>query len=164
MDTNHSQKNGIVRTEKESRQDSERILMVWIVRMGEHYRQDVSKISAEVYRELLSDLNSAEIDAGCRRAMQTSEFMPTVATIRNAIRDLRSIEQTPSTLLRYPEVSPEDREITPEIQAKMDELKVKLGIGEIVKKSAPVKKYAPMSAPKSIEDQKTELRRRGLLK
>jgi hypothetical protein len=161
MGTNHSMKNEVTRPPARSVESFQTVLTRWLVTFGEHYRQPLSEVSVACYRDNLSDLNPEELDAACRRALWTSEFMPTVATIRNA---LRSSETTPRTLIQYPEVSPAEREISPELQKAVDDLKQKLRVDEPVKKSQSVKKITPMSSPRPIEEQKAELRRRGWLK
>jgi len=136
-----------------------------------HYRQPTSDISIECYRELLSDLKPAQLEAACRRAMQTSEYMPTVATIRNAHRKLESNEETRSTFIRYPEVTEQDRKLSQEEEAQIAEVKKRIGVianRKMETVEPPDRKaktiYTPRSTPRPIEEQKAELRKRGLLK
>jgi hypothetical protein len=101
--------------------------------------------------------------------MRISEFVPTVATIRKALRELED-RDPPGTFERYPEVSPDDRILSDEDEARMAELKRRLGLigshNSETDRSAshPKTTYTPRTSPKPIEEQKAELRRRGLLK
>ncbi|HXJ05019.1 MAG TPA: hypothetical protein VNH65_07965 [Candidatus Acidoferrum sp.] len=172
MSENPSTKNEVVRTQRPSLESFQTVLARWLARFGEHYRQPTSDISIECYRELLSDLKPAQLDAACRRAMQTSEYMPTVATIRNAHRKLESIEETRSTFIRYPEVTDQDRKLSQEEEAQIAEIKKKIGVVANRRKTKTVMPpdskektiYTPRSTSRPIEEQKAELRRRGLLK
>lgn len=163
-DTNPSKKGEVVKVSKTSLPSWELVLAGWLARFQDHYRQRLSQISIDVYKELLRDLNTAELDAACREAMTTSEFMPNVATIRNALRSLRSIEVTPRTFIRFADVNPEDRIYTAEDQKRIDDMKVKLGILEDQKRIEPQRKTPANRRVSSIEQQKAELRRRGFLK
>jgi hypothetical protein len=172
MSENHSTKGEVVQISRTSLPSWKLVLAGWLAKFGEHYRQRISKISVDVYRDLLSDLSAAELDAACRRAMQTSEYMPTVATIRSALRALRSIETTPSTSLRYPEVTEKDRKLSLEEELQIEEIKKRIGLIANPKQTqtpkSPDRKekaiYTPRSTPRPLEEQKAELRKRGLLK
>jgi hypothetical protein len=172
MSENHSTRREVVQIPKTSLPSWELVLAGWLAKFGEHYRQRISKISVDVYRELLGDLSAAELDAACRRAMQTSEYMPTVATIRNALRKLEPIEQARSTFIQYPEVTEQDRKLSQEEEAQIAEIKKRIGVMANRRKMETAKPpdrkektiYTPRSTPRSIEEQKAELRRRGLLK
>jgi hypothetical protein len=169
-ESNRSTKSELVPRSTRSQMSSQQILVEWLAKMAEHYRQPISEISASVYRMELSDLSAAEMDAACRRAIRMSEFLPTVATIRNSLKEIQSFEETPSTFIRYPEIDPSERVLTEDEQKQMDELKKKLGILAREKSISPNPKspdrkekkiYTPRATPKSIADQKAELRRKG---
>lgn len=165
-DMNHSKNGEVVKVSKTSQPSWELVLGGWLARFQDHYRQKLSKMSIDVYREMLSDLNVAELEAGCRQAIRSSEYMPTVATIRNALRSLRSIEATPSTYMPYPKVDPSERLLTAEEEKRISEVRRKLGIplaGDHTKKKSPDRKthHATRATAKSIADQKAELRRKG---
>jgi hypothetical protein len=123
----------------------------WLARFSEHYRQDLSDISADTFREGLGDLSAEQLDAACREALRTSEYMPVVATIRNALKKLETAEVDyvpPRTV--FPEVKPEDRILTPAEEQHINELKAKIfNIGD--------------KRTKTLEEQKAELKKRGFL-
>lgn len=127
--------------------------MEWLARFVEHYRQPISKISADTYREGLADLNAAQLDAACRKALRDSEFMPTVATIRKALREIENTEvDYVKTHVDYEPVSPEERMLTEEEQQRLNELKAR-----IFNVDGDAKK------PRPITQQKEELRKRGYI-
>lgn len=162
--SNRSTNAEVVKQNRTSLPSWETVLGRWLARMSDHYRQSLSAISTDTYRELLSDLNTAELDAACRRAIQTSQFMPTVATIRNALRELKAREATPSTSIRFAEVPATEREFTAEDQKASDEFRKQLGITSKEKKIPVRNAYVPRHEAKAIEEQKRELKRKGYLK
>lgn len=104
------------------------VMMEWLARFTEHYRQPISKVSADTYREGLSDLTPSQVDAACREALRTSEFMPTVATIQKAHKTINSSGDPYTGRPEYldePPLSEEDREAALEFSK---ELRAKLGI------------------------------------
>lgn len=154
----------VVKQSRTSLPSWETVLGRWLARMSDHYRQSLSAISADTYRELLSDLSTAELDAACRHAVQTSQFMPTVAIIRNALREIRSSGATPSTSIQFPEVPESERTFTPEMEKASAEFKKHLGITSKEKKIPVRNAYVPRTDSKPIEEQKRDLKRKGFLK
>jgi hypothetical protein len=88
--------------------------------------------------------------------------MPTSATILKAHQELQSTDRggyLGPPLLEYPPVTQEEREAALKFS---DVLKKRLGVPP--KLAQPELKKIPLLAtPRSIEEQKAELRRRGLL-
>ena len=129
--------------------------MEWLARFTEHYRQPISKISADTYREGLSDLNSAQLDAACREAMRTSEFMPVVATIRNALHKIQNTEVDNFTGVEWdPELERQRRERQAAFEAEQQ---------ATTKTEPPAVIPKPRRTYKSIEQQKEELRQKGYI-
>jgi hypothetical protein len=118
------------------------------------------------YAEDLADLTAEQLDAACKEARRTSEFMPVSATIRAAHEKMRAtgtIYLGPP-MLNYTEMlTPEERE-----EAIKECAKFKAAIQKHFdpkKPTLPKLKKIPLSAtPLSIEEQKAELRRKGFLK
>jgi hypothetical protein len=73
---------------------SREILAEWLARMGEHFGKDITAANAGIYAEGLSDLSGEQIDAACREAMKSCEFMPTVAAIRKYVKRVAALEQS----------------------------------------------------------------------
>jgi hypothetical protein len=126
-------------------------MSIWLAKFSEHYRQPISKISALVFKEELCDLTPEQLDVACREVIRTSEYMPTTATIRNALKRIQDVEVDyvpPRTV--FPEVKPEDRVLTPAEEQHINELKAKIfNIGD--------------KRTKTLEEQKAELKKRGFL-
>jgi hypothetical protein len=115
---------------KQSKTFSE-VMREWLARYTEHYRQPISKVSADTYREGLKDLTPVELDTACREAMRVSEFMPVVATIRHALQAVNNSGDSYTgkpTYLDEPPLSTAEREYTKEEQEEIDNLKKKLGL------------------------------------
>ena len=107
------------------------VMMQWLARFTEHYRQPISKVSADTYREGLKDLTPGQLDAACREAMRTSEFMPVVATIRHAFQSLNNSGDSYTGRPAYldePPLSAEEREYTPEEAEQINKVKRSLGL------------------------------------
>jgi hypothetical protein len=134
----------------------------------EHYRQPVSELSVIAYAEDLADLTAEQLDEACKEARRTSEFMPVSATIRAAHEKMRatgSIYLGPPMLAYNETLTPEEREAT--VMECREKFKAAMQEHLESKKSTPPKlKKIPVSAtpPRSIEEQKAELRRKGFLK
>jgi hypothetical protein len=169
MDTNPSGREKDAIVSRRLADSFRTVLLRWLAVFREMYRQPTSDLSIACYEELLSDLSAAELDAACRQAMKGSDFMPTVATIRKALHQLQEIDP-PSTFIRYPEVSARDRILSEEEEAQIANVKKRIGLVANRKTETaeppnrrPKAIYTPRSTPKPIEEQKAELRRRGLI-
>lgn len=143
----------------------------WILIFGEHYRAKVSQPSIDAYFEGLSDLTAAEIDAACKYALLTSEYMPVVATIRAARATLQyngaPVYGKPA-YLDEPQPSAEERELTPEEEDRINKLKQTLGLSARTETTATTplptpRKVTPIHSQRSLEEQKAELRKRGFI-
>jgi len=132
---------------------------------SEHYRQPISELSTMVYAEDLAGLSWQDLDAACVHARQNSEFMPTSATILKAHAELSSsrapAEYLGPPLIEYAAVSAEEREAA---LAFSEELKKKLAAIPPAEQIPKKKTLTFVPSRLSLEEQKTELRRRGLLK
>lgn len=118
------------------------------------------------YAEDLVGLTPEQLDAACTKARQTSEFMPVSAAILKAHQDLQAPLYQGVFLgppqLTYREVTQEERE---------DALKFSKQVrahfkapAEPTKPAEPAKKKLAIVPSKlTIEEQKAELKRRGLL-
>lgn len=128
---------------------------------SEHYRQPVSELSVIAYAEDLADLTAEQLDAACKEARRTSEFMPVSATIRAAHEKMRATETVllGVPLLEYPPITDEERA---EALKFSEALKKQLGVTPA--KPAEPKKLTVEPSTRSFEEQKAELRRRGFLK
>ncbi len=62
----------------------------WLALFSEHYRQEISELSAVAYLEGLADLTAAQLDLGCAEALRSCRFLPNVADIRAALAEARS--------------------------------------------------------------------------
>jgi hypothetical protein len=135
---------------------------------SEHYRQPVSELSVIAYAEDLADLTAEQLDEACKEARRTSEFMPVSATIRAAHEKMRATGPVylGPPMLEYTEtLTPEERdEAIKECRAKFKAAMQKQV--EPAKPTPPKLKKVPLSAtpPRSIEEQKAELRRKGFLR
>lgn len=67
-----------------------RALKSWLALFSEHYRQEISELSALGYLEGLADLTAAQLDLACAEALRSSRFLPTVADIRAALGEART--------------------------------------------------------------------------
>jgi len=79
----------------------------------------------------LKDLTPGQLDAACREAMRTSEFMPVVATIRHAFQSLNNSGDSYTGRPAYldePPLSAEEREYTPEEAEQINKVKRSLGL------------------------------------
>jgi hypothetical protein len=151
--SNHSRvskSENLAAAEKTSRERFSVVLGVWLTRFAEHYLQPVTKTSADCYREILGHLSPGQIDRACRRAMETQDFIPKAATILRIHEEFEDAWSTPSTFAKYDEtpMSESDREA---IKAELAGVAKKLSIVPGAKPSRPV------------EEQKRELRKKGLL-
>jgi hypothetical protein len=133
---------------------------------SEHYRQPVSELSVIAYAEDLADLTAEQLDAACKEARRTSEFMPVSATIRAAHEKMRTTGAVflGPPMLQYTEtLTPEERE-----EAIKECAKFKTAIQEHFEPKKPTRpklKNIPLAtSSRSIEGQKAELRRKGFLK
>ena len=78
----HITKDDLGNPSKQSRKlEWTRCLQVHLAIFMEIYRQPVSKIAADAYFTHLAGLSVEQLDAACKRALQTSEFLPVPATI-----------------------------------------------------------------------------------
>jgi hypothetical protein len=158
-----STKGEVVRQDRPSAEFS-RTMREWLARFTEHYRQPITEISADCYRIGLADLSPSELSAACREALLTSEFMPTVATIRNALQKMQVETDTFNGLLEYPEVSEAERKLTPEEEKYLEKMKQVCGVSSAPTPTpARVKPIQPVQSTRSLDDQKAELKRRGYL-
>ena len=66
-----------------------RALKNWLAVFSEHYRQEVSELSAMAYRQGLADLTAVQLDLACAEALRSCRFLPTVADIRAALAEAR---------------------------------------------------------------------------
>jgi hypothetical protein len=141
------------------------VLKKHLALLSEHYRQPISELSVIVYAEDLQVLTPTELDAACIEARKTSVFLPVSAEILKAHTFLKSKgrveEYLGPPLLDYPGICQEEREAALEFSR---ELKEKLLIHAVQQKTAEKKRYIPPPLARSLEEQKAELRRRGLLK
>lgn len=134
--------------------------MEWLARFTEHYRQNISKISADTYRQELSDMSAAELDAACREAVRTSEYMPNVATIRNALKKIKFTEVDNLSGLDW------------DPQAEIERLARKKDFDKLVADGKEKPWQAPEPAPPrfkvkqsvlTLDEQKEILRKKGFL-
>ena len=127
---------------------------------GEHYRQRISELSLIAYAEDLSGLTPQELDAACRHARRTSEFMPVSAAILKAHEEIRESHREGYLgvpLLEYSPVTQEERD---EALKFSEELKKKLGAPE----AKPEKKPIPVRPSLlSLEEQIRILKSKGFL-
>ncbi len=66
------------------------VLKNWLALFSEHYRQEISELSAVAYLEGLADLTAAQLNLACAEALRTCRFLPNVADIRAALAEARS--------------------------------------------------------------------------
>lgn len=57
----------------------------WLRVFSRVYRRDLIPEDATIYAEALSDLSAEQVDAACRKAIQTCKFFPTIAEIRDQL-------------------------------------------------------------------------------
>jgi hypothetical protein len=129
---------------------------------SEHYRQPVSELSVIAYAEDLADLTAEQLDAACKEARRTSEFMPVSTTIRAAhekMRVGRTNEFLGVPLIEYPPITEQERG-----EALKFSEALKKQLAAIPAKPAEPKKLTIVPSLRSLEEQKAELRRKGFLK
>lgn len=141
----------------------------WLLTFAEHYRQPISERSALAYFEGLRDIGPEDMEAACKHAFETSEFMPVVAKIREALEEVRraSVGQEQYLgvpLLDYPKISQTERDAAiAESEAFIAKLKAQIGIGQVIKAPTTGHKIPIVPPTRSLEEQKAELVRRGFL-
>lgn len=121
----------------------------------------MSKAQIAVYLEALSDLSPKAIEFGCIEATRTAERFPWPGHIRKAAESYHGNREEflGPRLLSYPEISQEERD---EALKFSDSLKKQLE--PIPPPPAEAKKLTIVPSHLSLDEQKAELRRRGLLK
>lgn len=139
------------------------VLMEWLARFGEIYRQPLSPLAVKTYEENLSDLSAEQLDAACRHALRISEFMPTVATIRKSFNEISYDEQRHErpAYLDEPPLSEEEREEALRFSKKLkDALTDSKGTAMQQRKK---RRIAPRQSTLSLEEQKKILREKGFI-
>jgi hypothetical protein len=121
----------------------------------------VSTGQIAVYAEALKDLSPEVLEFGCAEASKTMERFPWPGHIRAGAKMYRGAEYLGPPLLEYPPITQEERA---EALKFSEALKKKLGIPAKPAKPAEPKKLTVVPSLRSLEEQKTELRRRGFLK
>ena len=124
---------------------------------AEHYRQPISELSVLAYAQDLKMLSPQTLDEACVKARQTSGFMPVSAKILECAKDSARIAETflGPPLLEYGEKSAEE--------IAFNEKWRKYYAENPLPEKPEVSKLRPQQSTMTIEEQKAELRRRGLL-
>ena len=127
----------------------------------EHYRQPISELSVVAYAEDLACLTADQLDAACREARRTSEFMPVSAAILAAHESLsaRQYQFAGPRLEWNPELEKEriERKIAWERQLQEGQN------GDAPQNPQQHNRQRTAHVSKSIEEQKEDLRKRGFL-
>lgn len=130
----------------------------WITVFPNH---PVSKVQTAVYLESLSDLSPEQLEAACKEATKTAEQFPKPGHIRGAVRAHldRNVEFLGLPMLRYPEISQEERE------AAIKEMREGFGtawLDQLEHLTAGRPSYKERK--KFLDEQKQILKERGFLK
>ncbi len=64
-------------------------LREWLAVFSEHYRQEISELSAVGYLRGLADLTATQLEIACGEALRSCRFLPTVGEIRAALAEAR---------------------------------------------------------------------------
>jgi hypothetical protein len=118
-------------------------------------------LSVIAYAEDLVNLSAEQLDAACKEARRTSEFMPVSATILAAHEKMCEPVSLGVPLLEYSPITDEERA---EGLKFSEALKEKLAIPAKTGQPAAQKKLTLVPSLRSLEEQKAELKRRGFLK
>jgi ribosomal protein L29 len=89
---NHIRKDCRKKTPEQSKRFLE-ILRKHLAVFSQVYRQPIGELAAMAYGEDLAELSAEELDAACREARKTSEFLPTSATILKAAQQIKTNRQ-----------------------------------------------------------------------
>lgn len=98
----------------------------WVAMFAEHYRQELSELQVALYLKGLADLSNMEIEHGCSEALKACRFMPTVADIRDGLKNWRQSVSLPAyRQLEEPEIDEEGKK---KVAAMLKDLATKLDI------------------------------------
>lgn len=169
MSENHSKNGEIERAPKQLSREFSEVLAIHLKKYADIFRQPLTRIAVDCYKETLASLTPRQLDAACQRAMEISEFFPVPATILKAHEELQSQHDSgepPNTFTDYPDDAPMTPEQREEIRKKLNEIADKVGLKRQIPpdpKPRTDRSFAFTSGPKSADQQLKEMREKGLI-